>query len=138
MRFEGIFAITGEIPIGTVKTGGRPAAFPAIHRASPAKRKMILGSIERPEENPMRDFSRLTRAIQKMPAFVRSALAGARLTSAYRARPAYQQNDYLSWITRAKLPQTKQKRLEEMLDDLRRGDRYMGMRYRAAKKRKTG
>jgi len=86
----------------------------------------------------MRDFSRLTRPIQKMPAFVRAALAGAKLTSAYRARPAYQQNDYLSWINRAKLPRTKQKRLEEMLADLRRGDRYMGMPYRAGKKRNTG
>jgi uncharacterized protein YdeI (YjbR/CyaY-like superfamily) len=86
----------------------------------------------------MRDFSRLTRPIQKMPAFVRAALAGAKLTAAYRARPAYQQNDYLSWINRAKLPRTKQKRLEEILEDLRRGDRYMGMRYQAGRKRKTG
>ncbi len=86
----------------------------------------------------MRDFSRLTRTRQKMPSFVRAALAKAKLTAAYRARPAYQQNDYLSWINRAKLPQTKQKRVEEMLEDLRRGDRYMGMSYRAGKKRKTG
>ncbi len=86
----------------------------------------------------MRDFSRLTRAIQKMPADVRRALAEAGLTAAYRARPAYQQNDWLSWINRAKLPQTKQKRLEEMIDDLRRGDRYMGMRWNAGKKKKTG
>jgi hypothetical protein len=88
--------------------------------------------------NPMRDFSRLTRAIQKMPACIRQALAKAKLTAAYRARPAYQQNDYLSWIHRAKRPETKQKRLAVMLADLRRGDRYMGMRYNAGKKRKTG
>jgi uncharacterized protein YdeI (YjbR/CyaY-like superfamily) len=86
----------------------------------------------------MRDFSRLTRTIQKMPAYMRAALAKAKLTAAYRARPAYQQNDYLSWINRAKRPETKQKRLAVMLDDLRRGDRYMGMRYAAGKKQKPG
>ncbi|MGB7537944.1 MAG: YdeI/OmpD-associated family protein [Anaerolineales bacterium] len=86
----------------------------------------------------MRDFSRLTRAIQKMPACVRQALTKAGLTAAYRARPAYQQNDYLSWINRAKRPETKQNRLAVMLEDLRRGDRYMGMPYGAGKKRKTG
>ncbi len=86
----------------------------------------------------MRDFSRLTRAIQKMPADVRRALADTKLGAAYRARPAYQQNDYLSWINRAKRPETKRKRLAVMLEDLRRGGRYMGMRYGAGKKRKTG
>jgi uncharacterized protein YdeI (YjbR/CyaY-like superfamily) len=86
----------------------------------------------------MRDFSRLTRAIQKMPADVRQALAKAKLTGAYRARPAYQQNDYLSWINRAKRPETKQKRLGVMIEDLRRGGRYMGMRYDAGEKRKAG
>jgi len=87
---------------------------------------------------PKADFSKLTRKIQLMPAAVRQALANAGLSAAYRTRPAYQQNDYLSWITRAKRPETKQKRLAVMLDDLRRGDRYMGMRYTAGKKQKPG
>jgi len=86
----------------------------------------------------VRDFSRLTRVLQKMPAEVRRAISQAGLSEAYRARPAYQQNDYLSWISRAKRPETKQKRLAVLLDDLRRGDRYMGMRYAAGKKQKPG
>jgi uncharacterized protein YdeI (YjbR/CyaY-like superfamily) len=49
---------------------------------------------------------------------------------AYRLRPAYQQNDYLGWITRAKLEPTRKRRLAQMLGELSRGDRYMKMAYR--------
>jgi uncharacterized protein YdeI (YjbR/CyaY-like superfamily) len=52
------------------------------------------------------------------------------LMDAYLKRPAYQQNDYIGWIMRAKRPETAQKRLQQMLDELERGDRYMGMLYR--------
>ena len=37
---------------------------------------------------------------------------------AYRARPPYQQNDYIGWISRAKKDETKQKRLAQMLENL--------------------
>jgi hypothetical protein len=49
---------------------------------------------------------------------------------AYRDRPAYQQNDYIGWITRAKREETKQRRLAHMLTELEAGDRYMKMEYR--------
>jgi uncharacterized protein YdeI (YjbR/CyaY-like superfamily) len=68
-----------------------------------------------------------------MPEFVRAALEDRSLMSAYLQRPAYQQNDYIGWITRAKSPATQQKRLEQMLDELFRGDAYMKMAYRAKK-----
>ncbi len=68
------------------------------------------------------DFSRLSRPIHPMPAFVSGVLEANDLLEAYRGRPAYQQNDYIGWITRAKRPQTKEKRLLQMLDELRRGD----------------
>jgi uncharacterized protein YdeI (YjbR/CyaY-like superfamily) len=68
-----------------------------------------------------------------MPEFVRAALEDRNLMSVYLQRPAYQQNDYIGWITRAKLPATQQKRLEQMLDELFRGDVYMKMDYRAKK-----
>jgi uncharacterized protein YdeI (YjbR/CyaY-like superfamily) len=65
-----------------------------------------------------------------MPAFVRKALVQAKLLDAYRARPPYQQNDYVGWITRAKRDETRQRRLAQMLEELRAGDRYMKMAYR--------
>ncbi|MDO8991288.1 MAG: YdeI/OmpD-associated family protein [Sideroxyarcus sp.] len=66
-----------------------------------------------------------------MPDFIREALAAQKLTAAYDARPPYQRNDYIGWITRAKLPETQQKRLTQMLEELAKGDVYMKMAYRA-------
>ena len=65
-----------------------------------------------------------------MPSFIRKALTENGVMEAYRLRPAYQQNDYLGWIARAKLEPTRQRRLAQMLDELARGDRYMKMAYR--------
>ena len=81
-----------------------------------------------------RDFSKLKRPRYPMPAFVMEALLERGLMSAYEARPPYQQNDYIGWITRAKQEKTIQSRLDQMLDELERGDRYMKMPYRAQKK----
>jgi len=75
-------------------------------------------------------FAGLSRSIHPMPAFVRKALVGRKLLAEYRRRPAYQQNDYVGWISRAKRPETKRRRLEQMLEELRRGDRYMKMKYK--------
>jgi uncharacterized protein YdeI (YjbR/CyaY-like superfamily) len=71
--------------------------------------------------------SRLKRALQPMPDFVEKALESTRLLEAYQSRPDYQRNDYVSWITRAKLEATKQKRLQQMLEELRAGRVYMKM-----------
>lgn len=74
----------------------------------------------------------LKRPLNPMPAFVRDALKAKKLTAAYEARPPYQRNDYLGWIARAKLPATQQKRLAQMLDELKRGDVYMKMAWRGS------
>ena len=74
--------------------------------------------------------SRLKRPVYLMPEFVRKALRSKELNTAYDARPPYQRNDYIGWITRAKLPATQEKRLTQMLDELARGNRYMKMAYR--------
>jgi uncharacterized protein YdeI (YjbR/CyaY-like superfamily) len=74
---------------------------------------------------------RVLRERYPIPDFIREALAAAKLTAAYDARPPYQRNDYIGWITRAKLPGTQQKRLVQMLDELAKGDTYMKMAYRA-------
>ena len=70
-----------------------------------------------------------------MPSYVEDSLVAAGLMDAYRARPPYQQNDYIGWINRAKRPETKQRRLEQMLDELERGDVYMKMPYARRKAR---
>jgi uncharacterized protein YdeI (YjbR/CyaY-like superfamily) len=62
-----------------------------------------------------------------MPDFLREALETRGLMDAYRARPPYQRNDYIGWITRAKRIETREKRLNQMLEELEKGDVYMKM-----------
>jgi uncharacterized protein YdeI (YjbR/CyaY-like superfamily) len=52
----------------------------------------------------------------------------------YLQRPAYQQNDYIGWISRAKQESTKIKRLNQMLDELKNGGVYMKMSHPSSKK----
>lgn len=75
----------------------------------------------------------LTRIRHKMPDYIRDALTERNLMDAYHARPDYQQNDYIGWITRAKREETRQKRLSQMLDELAGGKLYMNMRWHPGK-----
>lgn len=65
----------------------------------------------------------------EMPEFFRDALESHGLMDAYLSRPHYQQNDYIGWVTRAKLETTKHKRLNQMLNELERGGVYMNMKW---------
>jgi uncharacterized protein YdeI (YjbR/CyaY-like superfamily) len=75
-------------------------------------------------------MSPLKRERYPMPDFVREALEENGLMEAYLARPDYQQNDYVGWITRAKRNETKQKRLAQMLLELEKEDVYMKMDWK--------
>ena len=79
--------------------------------------------------DPATDTSRMKRQIYDMPDDIRGALAERAMADAYAARPAYQQNDYIGWITRAKRPETRQKRLDQMLAELQTGGVYMRMTW---------
>jgi uncharacterized protein YdeI (YjbR/CyaY-like superfamily) len=72
-----------------------------------------------------------------MPADVKAALDKRRLMGAYRERPAYQQNDYIGWITSATRDDTRQKRLDQMLAELAKGGLYMNMRHKPSAKAKS-
>jgi len=52
----------------------------------------------------------------------------------YEARPAYQQNDYIGWIERAKRQEIKEKRLQQMIEELKVGGIYMKMKHPASTK----
>lgn len=77
----------------------------------------------------------LKRARHPMPAFVRTALNDEGLMDAYKARPAYQKNDYLGWIKEAKQEATRQKRLAQMLSELKDGKKYMKMAWSGERSR---
>lgn len=69
-----------------------------------------------------------------MPDDVAAALDAAGVREDYEERPAYQRNDYLGWIGRAKTPATRTRRTEQMIEELRAGGVYMGMGHRPSRK----
>lgn len=71
----------------------------------------------------------LKRDIQSMPDDIAALIEKRGLRTAYDARPPYQRNDYLGWIARAKRPETRQKRIDQMLDELEAGGVYMKMKW---------
>ena len=69
-----------------------------------------------------------------MPADVLRVLEQRSLLDAYHERPFYQRNDYLGWIARAKRPETRTKRINQMLEELEIGGIYMGMDHPPSRK----
>lgn len=67
----------------------------------------------------------------EMPDLIRDAINEHELMDAYRSRPPYQQNDYIGslCVRRAKLEATRQKRLNQMLDERKGGKLYMKMKW---------
>ncbi len=80
----------------------------------------------------------LRRPLHDMPGFVREGLIERGLMDAYNARPPYQRNDYLGWIAGARRAETRRKRLNQMLDELEAGDRYMKMVWRPRRRGAEG
>jgi len=74
--------------------------------------------------------ARARRPHHRIPSDIRRLLSEKSLLSAYRARPPYQRNDYIGWIERAKLPPTRQKRIDLMVLELAAGEGYMKMEWR--------
>lgn len=80
------------------------------------------------------NFENLKRPIHEIPDFVEKPLNDHRLIQDFLNRPDYQQNDYIGWINRAKRVETKQKRLNQMLEELDKGGIYMKMDHPASRK----
>jgi uncharacterized protein YdeI (YjbR/CyaY-like superfamily) len=79
-------------------------------------------------------LAKLKRPKHPMPGFVKKALEERGLLEEYQGRPAYQQNDYLGWINKAKRQETKEKRLRQMLEELEAGGVYMNMAHPPSRK----
>jgi hypothetical protein len=69
-----------------------------------------------------------------MPGNVRVALEKRNLMDAYLARPEYQKGDYLKWIALAAGPAAKQMRLDQMLEELEKGNLFKGEPWTPPKK----
>ena len=70
-----------------------------------------------------------------MPDDVLVALQTSGVLDEYSARPAYQRNDYIGWITRAARQETRTKRIEQMISELKLGGVYMNMAHPASSKK---
>ncbi|MET0242219.1 MAG: YdeI/OmpD-associated family protein [Flavitalea sp.] len=77
--------------------------------------------------------STLRRERHTMPTWMRAALNDNGFMSSYKKRPPYQQNDYIYWISSPKTEATRQKRLAQMLEELKSGDVYMKMKWNGKK-----
>lgn len=77
----------------------------------------------------------MARATNPMPPDVRRRLIAEGVLADYDERPRYQRNDYLGWIGRAKQPATREKRIAQMVDELRSGGVYMKMAHDPSAKR---
>jgi uncharacterized protein YdeI (YjbR/CyaY-like superfamily) len=73
-----------------------------------------------------------------MPDDVETALRAGKVMAQYQERPSYQQNDYVGWIGRAKLPGTRRKRIGQMVAELAKGGVYMNMTHRPSAKVHAG
>jgi hypothetical protein len=96
------------------------------------KGDMTMATLTTTKKTKTTTMHTLKRPKHPMPAAVRRALVERGLLEAYAARPAYQRNDWLGWISRAKRAETGQRRLESMLEELASGRGYMGMRWEPA------
>jgi len=68
-----------------------------------------------------------TLPIEQYPKFVHEALQQNGLYSKFTVRPSYQQVNYLRWINSAQKSATKIERLNQMLCELKSGDKYMSL-----------
>lgn len=69
-----------------------------------------------------------------MPDEIRDALKEAGVLSDYDNRPDYQRNDYIGWIGKSKQEETRRKRIEQMIAELKQGGVYMGMKHAPSSK----
>jgi uncharacterized protein YdeI (YjbR/CyaY-like superfamily) len=71
----------------------------------------------------------LSRKINRLPVSLKRRMEQEGVLELYNQRPPYQRNDYLGWIARAKQEATQQKRIEQMIAELKKGNVYMKMKW---------
>ena len=69
------------------------------------------------------------KSVLDLPGTIKNILLAEDVLEAYENRPFYQRNDYIHWITDAKREETRNKRIRQMLEELRAGNIYMNMEY---------
>ena len=107
--------------------GANPTAVTVLTVAAFARPGVLVGD-RRTRCRAGRAGMTLRRPTQDLPDDVADLLAQHLLRGDYDNRPAYQRNDYLARIARAKRPETRQ-RVTQMQRELQQGGAHMGMRH---------
>ena len=63
-----------------------------------------------------------------MPGYFRQVLEERKLMQSYNKRPAHQRNDCIVWLERARKLETRQRRLDQMLNELTLEGVFMGIK----------
>jgi uncharacterized protein YdeI (YjbR/CyaY-like superfamily) len=100
------------------------AAAAAKANSSAAKQNNPRAGVATDAKRP-----RVSRPILEIPDDLKKALDDNGLWERYRARPPYQQNNYVGWVIGSKRPGIRNKRLMQFVDELRSGAQYMGSAY---------
>jgi uncharacterized protein YdeI (YjbR/CyaY-like superfamily) len=61
-----------------------------------------------------------------MPEDVKQALEAGEVMEAFEARPPQQRNGYIGWIIESRREVTRRKRIRQMLEELYKGNVYLG------------
>ena len=77
----------------------------------------------------LEEEKKLSRPVYPLPDFIEDALKENKVEHLYMRRPAYQKNDYIGWIGKARTEKTLIKRLDRMLEELKDGKKYMKTEY---------
>jgi hypothetical protein len=105
----------------------RPIPYDLIDEITRWRVAVVSGDMR--QNNQDMNAGKMSRKVYDIPDYISAALDESGLWERYRARPPYQRNDYIGWITRGKREETRQKRLAQILEELQLGGAYMGMAY---------
>ncbi len=75
----------------------------------------------------------LKKPVLKLSDRIKNRLLTENVLKEYEERPFYQRNDYIHWIESAKREETFEKRIQQMIDELKDGNTYMKMEYSKGK-----
>lgn len=83
-----------------------------------------------PDQNATsRDVESVESAVLPVPRSVRAMMEVEGVWNAWQARPSSQRDQYLEWIAAAEEPEGNAERIDQMLEELHAGDRFMGERW---------
>jgi len=101
--------------------GASPQGFESLILRALRKKTFTNETVKKPQSNlGLLSFCSFSlegmRERNPMPDEILQLMVSENVLQDYLARPVYQQSDYLGWISRAARPETRLKRVRQMVD----------------------